>query len=58
MTLLTNDTHDTPLMMAANEKMHVNRKKLCMQTKKVGDLFVDRNANVVSLQRERKRREV
>ena len=36
MTLLTNDTHDTPLMMAANEKMHVNRKNVHADEKKSG----------------------
>ena len=35
-----------------------NGRNLRRNGKKVGDLFVDRNGNVVSLQRERKRREV
>ena len=41
--------------------LSIKKKKwteFAAERKKVGDLFVDRNGNVVSLQRERKRREV
>ena len=50
MTLMTH-----PLMLAANEKC-TSTEKMCILTKKVGVLFVDRNGNVVSLQQLRERR--